>query len=735
MSRVSFLTLGRLPARWFLGLLVAFSVAPLLFVAYQEARGGSRLEAVVVAAASLIGLALMAGSRLQRARVERVLASRQRHTQAILDASADAYVAMDAAGHITAWSGQATQTFGWTAEDAIGRVLSGLIIPPDLRAGHDAGVERYLATGHGPLLGTRVEVEALHRDGHRFPIELAVWEAEGEEGPVFVAFIHDITDRRRKQAELAAARDQAMEASRLKSEFVANMSHEIRTPMNGVIGMTSLLARSELTSSQREYLDTIRLSADALLHVINDILDFSKIEAGRLELDERDFDPRSVVDEVGALLAPAAHAKGVELATAVQALMPAVVRGDPGRLRQVLLNVAGNAVKFTDVGEVVIDVTIDEEGGDGLIRFEVRDTGPGIPLQDQSRLFDSFSQADASSTRRHGGTGLGLAIAKRLVELMGGQIGLRSEPGNGSTFWFTVRCHLQPGAATPVYPDLHLLQGLPVLIVEDNATNRTILEQTIAGWGMVATTAGSTDEALAALEAADAAGTRFAVALLDDQMPGRDGGELARAMRDDARFTGIHRVLLTSTSDRGNLQNGEVQRYLTKPVREAALFDCIVELVAGRDSKSSPHPGDDDQEPKVPPGSGRILLAEDNPVNQFVGQQMLEEIGYDVDVVNNGAEAVEAVRHGSYAAVLMDCQMPVMDGYQAAAAIRRAEDGTRRTPIIAMTASAMEGDADRCLAVGMDDHLPKPVRIEELQQTLRTWLSQNRSHVHHPIPP
>jgi CheY-like chemotaxis protein len=350
-------------------------------------------------------------------------------------------------------------------------------------------------------------------------------------------------------------------------------------------------------------------------------------------------------------------------------------------------------------------------------------------------LFDSFSQADASSTRRHGGTGLGLAISKRLVELMGGQIGLRSEPGKGSTFWFTVRCHLEPGAATPVYPDLHLLQGLPVLIVDDNATNRTILEQAIAGWGMVATTAGSTDEALAALEAADAAGTSFAVALLDDQMPGRNGGELARAMRDDARFTGIHRVLLTSTSDRGNLQTGEVQRYLTKPVREAALFDCIAELVAGRDSTSSPHPDDDHQEPKVPPGSGRILLVEDNPVNQFVGQQMLEEIGYDVDVVNNGAEAVEAVRHGSYAAVLMDCQMPVMDGYQAAAAIRRAEDGTRRTPIIAMTASAMEGEVDRCLAAGMDDHLPKPVLIEELSQTLRTWLSQNRSPDHHPSHP
>ena len=366
---MTLLAVGRLPSRWFFALLIALSVAPLLFVAVWDARDGSWLEAVIVAAAALVGLVLMGASRLQRAKVERVLASRQRHTQAILDASADAYVAMGAEGRIIAWSGQATQTFGWTAEEAIGRTVSELIIPADLRAGHDAGIKRYLATGHGPVLGTRVEVEAVNREGRRFPVELAVWEAEGDSGPVFVAFIHDITDRRREEVELGAARDQAMEASRLKSEFVANMSHEVRTPMNGVIGMTALMARTELTSEQREYLDIIRVSADALLNVINDILDFSKIEAGKLELQERDFELRSVVDDVGALLAGTAHAKGVELVTAVEAPLPAVIRGDAGRLRQVLLNVAGNAVKFTDASEVVIDVSIDADDGDGLIRF------------------------------------------------------------------------------------------------------------------------------------------------------------------------------------------------------------------------------------------------------------------------------------------------------------------------------------------------------------------------------
>ncbi len=731
MKRVSLLAVGRLPTRWFFALLITLSTGPLLVVAFQLARRGELLEAVVVAGTSLIGLVLMGSSRLQRAKVEQELATRQRHTQAILDASADAYVAMDAEGRIVAWSGQATQTFGWTAEEAIGRTVSGLIIPADLRSGHDAGLQRYLATGHGPVLGTRVEVEAVDRDGRRFPVDLAVWEAQGDTGPIFVAFIHDITHRRREQAELSAARDQAMEASRLKSEFVANMSHEIRTPMNGVIGMTTLLARTTLSTEQREYLDTIRVSADALLNVINDILDFSKIEAGKLELQERDFELRSVVDDVGALLAAGAHLKGIELVTSVEAPLPAVIRGDAGRLRQVLLNVAGNAVKFTDAGEVVIDVAMDAHGGDGLIRFEIRDTGPGVPVEHQLALFDSFSQADASSTRRHGGTGLGLAISKHLVELMGGQIGLSSEPGQGSTFWFTVRCHIHPGAAAPTFPESDRLRGLRVLIVDDNATNRTILERTIAGWGMVPTVASSVDEAMTVLEAADRAADPFAVALLDYQMPDRDGADLARAMSSDARFASCHRVLLTSTGHRGNLRNGEVARYLTKPVRETALFTCIAELVLHDERAGSRALDPDDQAPEVVPLPERILLAEDNPVSQFVARRMLETIGYQVDVVNNGAEAVEAVRRGSYAAVLMDCQMPVMDGYEASAAIRSAEEG-ERIPIIALTANAMEGDAGRCLEAGMDDHLPKPVRMEELQQALSTRLSRRPSHLQEP---
>ena len=722
MVRTIWTAVGRLPTRSYFVLLISLTFAPLLYVSYRVASAGRWSDAALVAGASIVGLVLVSASRLQRAKVERALSARQLHTQAILDASADAYVAMNAEGRITAWSGQATQTFGWTAGEAIGRTVSELIIPPDLRAGHDGGLERYLATGYGPVLGTRVEVEALHRDGRRFPIELAVWKAEDDQGPIFVSFIHDITDRRRKEAEYAAARDKAMEASRLKSEFVANMSHEIRTPMNGVIGMTDLMARTRLTAEQQEYLSTIRHSADALLDIINDILDFSKIEAGKLQLDERDFELCDIFDEVGALLAGTAHAKGVELVVDVDASVPAVVRGDAGRLRQVLLNVAANAVKFTDVGEVVLSVTLDAPTPDAPIRFTVRDTGPGISQQNLAVLFESFSQGDTSSTRRHGGTGLGLAISKHLVGLMGGQIGVHSQPGEGSEFWFTVRLPAAPEAQPPVSACLGALKGLRVLVVDDNATARASLERTLGSWGMVPTATASADEAMTALQAADAAGQPFAVALIDQSMPGLDGAQLAQVMTGDDRFAGTARILLTSSGSPVNITDGTLSRYLTKPVRRSALLDCLAEVTTnGQPSITAPS-RDIERPDERPERAGSILLAEDNAVNQSVGRRMLEVLGYDVDVVSNGAEAVAAVARGSYAAVLMDCQMPVLDGYEASKAIRHNENPGARVPIIAMTANAMEGDAERCLAAGMDDYLAKPVRTEQLRKTLDTWV-------------
>jgi len=711
-------------------ILTIVSTLPLLTAAYVVATHWNRLIGVTIALAALVALIMFTASRVERSRVERTLASKRRQTEAILDASADAYVGMDAGGFITAWSGQAEQTFGWSAEEVLGLTVAEVIVPPGMRAGHDEGIRRYLETGYGPVLGTRIELDALHRDGHLFPIDLAVWEAQGEEGPVFVSFIHDISERRQKESELAAAMEAATEASRLKSEFVANMSHEIRTPMNGVIGMTDLMTRTELTPEQREYMDTVRLSADALLNVINDILDFSKIEAGKLQLDRREFELRTVVDEVGVLLAGTAQSKGVELVTSVNAPIPAVICGDAGRLRQILLNVAGNAVKFTEAGEVEIDVTMEDGPQDtAVLRFQVRDTGPGITLEHQALLFESFSQGDASSTRRYGGTGLGLAISKRLVEMMDGQIGVRSEPGEGSTFWFTCHFGVRSGALGPVYANLEAVRGLPVLIVDDNATNRTILQHTIAEWGMVPTAVAGADEAMAALEAGESAGNPFKVALLDLHMPGIDGAQLARLMKADPRFSKIHRILLTSTGDRGGLEGTEVACHLTKPIRQAALFDVIAEFVASGQQLERERTSDATSEAKTPVRSGRILLAEDNTVNQAVGRRMLETLGYEVDVVANGADAVDALAKFSYDAVLMDCQMPVMDGYEATSTIRAAESNFRRIPVIALTAGAMDGDAERCLAAGMDDYLAKPVRVEQLGKTLSRWLGDGEESV------
>jgi len=707
--------------------LILLTTLPSLVAAYLVSKNGDRPTGAVIATASLVALLMIAASRIERSRVARELASKHGQTEAILDASADAYVGMDAAGYITAWSGQAEQTFGWSADEVIGRTVAEVIVPPNMRVGHDEGLRRYLETGYGPVLGTRIELEALHRNGHTFPIELAVWEAQGEDGPVFVSFIHDITDRRHKESELAAARDAAMEASLLKSEFVANMSHEIRTPMNGMIGMTDLMSRTQLTLDQREYINTIRLSADALLNVINDILDFSKIEAGKLQLDQRDFELRTVVDDVGALLAGTAQSKGVELVTNVDAPIPANLHGDAGRLRQVLLNVAGNAVKFTETGEVLIEVSMeDAPAGAALLRFRVRDTGPGIPLEQQELLFESFSQGDASTTRRYGGTGLGLAISKRLVELMDGEIELESEVGKGTTVCFTARFRSLPDVRPPVYADVETMRDLPVLIVDDNATNRTILEHTIAGWEMVPVAAASADEAITALETRNSTGDPFRIALLDLHMPNVDGAQLARVMAADPRFSRIHRVLLTSTGDRGGLRDGEIDRHLTKPIRQSALFLCLGELLGA--VESSPALAGTSETPSAMAREGlRILLAEDNPVNQLVARRMLETLGYDVGVVSNGAEAVNAIAHSHYAAILMDCQMPLMDGYEATAKIREAESGNLRTPVIAMTANAMDGDAERCLASGMDDYLAKPVSIEQLGRTLARWIDSAKN--------
>ncbi|MDH5562278.1 MAG: PAS domain S-box protein [Nitrospirota bacterium] len=692
----------------------------------------------------------------------------------VVETTPNGMIMIDASGKIVLVNQLTESLFGFSRAELIGQPIE-LLIPPRFRQDHPQHRSGYVAeVNPHPVMGKGRELCGLHKDGREIPIEVGLNPIETQEGRFILASIVDITQRKaaeeqmQKDAkdleetnkELVITRDQALAAARSKSEFLATMSHEIRTPLNGVIGMTDLLLRTGLGPDQHEMVETVKHSGEFLLTLINDILDFSKVDAGKLDLEVIDFDIRTAVDEVLDILAERAGQKNLELIGLIYATTPLQLRGDPGRIRQILFNLIGNAIKFTQEGEIVVDVSVVETlTNTTTLRFAVTDTGIGITPETQQTLFESFTQADSSTTRKFGGTGLGLAICKQLVTLMHGEIGVISEEGHGSTFWFTIPLAHKTASSPTAIPRI-TLRDRRVCIVETHDTIRFLLQHYVQSWGMVCEVAQNGKEGVVLLQERANQGKPFEIALLDHRLTEtvqEDGFSLAAHIRRTPEIAQTPLILLTALGKRGEGKAAEAagfNGYLTKPVRHAQLQQCLQMVLETQASSTAPScPGQTgiitrhSVEEAQARAQTQILLAEDNIVNQKVAVRMLHKLGYQVDIVGNGLDAIEALARTAYDLIFMDCQMPEMDGLEATRKIRKAESKKlevsrkeqgidhsdtpdsslltplcSRMPIIALTANALSGDREACLKAGMDDFLAKPVRLEELSAMISKWL-------------
>ncbi|TVR59858.1 MAG: PAS domain S-box protein [Candidatus Competibacteraceae bacterium] len=660
----------------------------------------------------------------ERMRAQEELAAREAYLRRVLNSTHDAIIVIDAEGRVESFNAGAEAMFGYRAEEIIGQNVS-VLAPSPHREQHDDYLRRHRETGVSRILGVEREFEAQRRDGSAFPMTLRVNEMNEAGRRRYLGVIHDITERKRVENALREAKEAAEEAADTKTQFLANMSHEIRTPMHGVLGALEMLRDTPLSAPQQRYLDTANTSADILLSLIDEVLDFSRLEVGKLRIESLDFELRRTVEDVTAMLGQRAHAKRLELACFIAPTVPDRLRGDPIRLRQILTNLLGNAIKFTEHGEVVVSVTVEQlEAARVVLRFEVRDTGIGIAADKQPLLFQPFVQADGGTSRRFGGTGLGLSIARRLAELMGGEIGLESAPKVGSRFWFRLPFLVAGRGGSGVRADF---SGARMLVVDDNATNRIILHRYLTAWGVQPGSAGSGEEALAKLQDAAAAGRPYQLVLLDFNMPGMDGLMLAKRLRQDPALAATRLLMLSSSSrEPAIIDELGIDIWLDKPVRQSDLHDAIATILNRDDSRALA------AEPRsLRPGTElrfageRVLLVEDNLTTQQLGEALLRQRGLEVDIVGNGREAIAALEREQYAIVLMDVQMPELDGFEATRRIRAREaaEGRARTPIVALTAHALPADREKCLDAGMDDYLVKPYSGAALSAIVARWLT------------